>query len=438
MLVVLNVTGTDRRFPVATIPQTLTRIKGELAQLVPESLIRDLVADEGRDFRERKLTPVVTTYLALRQVLHGHVSAAGLRHVAGLDFTPRAYGEARGRLSVDFFRRLLRAVTGRCRADDPEQPEDRWRGHRIWLVDGSSFSMPDTPALQQRFGQPGGCRAGCGFPVAHLLVLVEAATGSILRAIASPLRTHDLSAAARVTAALGAGDVLVGDRAFGSFAHLARLRQHGAHGLFRLHQRRRSGRRRDRRVTYAKPDTRPVWLTAAAAAALPDTLTVREVKVRVTLPGRRVRQLVLVTTLLDRRAYPAEALARLYESRWRVEVDLRHLKQTLGLDVLRSQSVAGVVKELLAFVTVYNLVRRVMRQAAVQQGVPAARISFVDAWRWLRQAQPTEAVPILVVNPERPGRFEPRVRKRRPKNYPLMTRPRAVLKQELRRQQLVT
>ena len=233
-----------------------------------------------------------------------------------------------------------------------------------------------------------------------------------------------------------AGDVLVGDRAFGSFAHLALLRQRGAHGLFRMHQRRRPGRSRDRLVTYAKPAVRPVWMSETDYAALPPSLSVREVKVRVATPGRRVRAMVLVTTLLDRIAYPAEALAGQYESRWRVEVDLRHLKQTLGMDVLRSQSVPGVVKEMLAFVTVYNLVRRVMRQAAEQQGVKAERISFVDAWRWLRQARPNEAVPTLVVNPERPGRFEPRVRKRRPKNYRLMTRPRGVLKQELLEQQV--
>jgi hypothetical protein len=421
---------------VVTLPQALARIKGELARLVPEALVRRLVADQSRAYRNRTLTPVVTAYLALRQVLHGHVSAAGLRHIAGLDFTPSAYGQARGRLSVGFFRALLRAVTGRLRADDPERPGDRWRGHRVWLMDGSSFSMPDAPELQETFGQPGGQAPGCGFPVAHLLLLVEASAGYVVRALAAPRRTHDLARAAAAHPALQPGDLLVGDRAFGSFAHLALLRQRGAHGLFRLHQRRRPGRRRDRRVTYRKPGTRPVWLTEAAYAALPDAVTVREVRVRVTMPGRRVREVILVTTLLDRRRYPAAALARLYERRWRVEVDLRHLKQTLGMDVLRSQSVPGVMKEMLAFVTVYNLVRRVMRDASIQQGVPAERISFVDALRWLRQARPGEAVPALVVNPERPGRFEPRVRKRRPKQYPLMKRPREVLKEELLGQNL--
>jgi hypothetical protein len=421
---------------VATIPQALARIKGELARLVPEPLVRGLVAELSRTYRDRTLTPVVTAYLALRQVLHGHVSAAGLRHVAGIDFSPSAYGQARARLPVGFFLALLRAVTGRLRAGDPARPGDRWHGHRVWLVDGSSFSMPDVPELREAFGQPGAQAAGCGFPVAHLLLLVEAATGYVLRAGAAPLRTHDLAHAAAAHPAVRAGDLWVGDRAFGSFAHLAVLRQRGADGLFRLHQRRRPGRRRDRRVRYRKPATRPVWLSEAAYAALPDAVAVREVRVRVALPDRRVREVVLVTTLLDRRRYPAAALARLYERRWRVEVDLRHLKQTLGMEVLRSQSVPGVLKELLAFVTVYNLVRRVMREASARQGVAAERVSFVDAWRWLRQARPGEVVPALVVNPERPGRFEPRVRKRRPKQYALMKRPRKVLKEELRRYNL--
>src|SRR5262245_47045000 len=182
-----NDTLTDRRLPLVTLPQALARIKGELARLVPEPLVRRLVADEPRAYRERTLTPVVTAYLALRQVLHGHVSAAGLRHVAGIAFTPSAYGQARGRLSVGFFRALLRAVTGRLRAGDPEQPGDRWHGHRVWLMDGSSFSMPDTPELRDTFGQPGGQAGGCGFPVAHLLLLVEAATGYVGRALAAPL-----------------------------------------------------------------------------------------------------------------------------------------------------------------------------------------------------------------------------------------------------------
>jgi Transposase DDE domain len=422
---------------VATLAHALRRIKGDLGRHIPESLIRNLLADRRRPTRRRTLTPAVTTYLFLRQVLHGNMAVADLRRLSGLTFVPSAYCQARARLPVEFFRRLQRAVIGRLRVRAGGR---RWRGHRTFLLDGSSFSMPDTAELQDCFGQPSGQAAGCGFPVARLMALFEASTGYLLSAVPAPLYTHDLARAAAVHPELRPGDLLVGDRAFGSFAHLALLARRGAHGLFRAHQRRLSaGRRsgpRDRRVVYRKPQMRPSWLTAADFAALPNELAVREVRFRVDVPGRRVRWVTLVTTLTDAGRYPAAALARLYERRWQIETDLRHLKQTLGLDVLRCKTVPGVMKELSVFVTVYNLVRRVTVEAAGRQRVPPRRVSFVDALRWLRQARPGEPLPRLVVNPERPDRVEPRVRKRRPKQFPVMKRPRQVLREEILRQNL--
>ena len=146
---------------------------------------------------------------------------------------------------------------------------------------------------------------------------------------------------------------------------------------------------------------------------------------------RRYARLTLVTTLLNPKRYPARALAALFGTRWAVETNLRYLKGTLGLDVLRCQTFVGVLKELAMFVVVYNLVQRVRCSAARQQGVKPGRISFVDALRWLRCAQPGEQVPRLRVNPERPGRHEPRVKKRRPKQYDLMSRPREELRNKL-------
>jgi IS4 transposase len=192
----------------------------------------------------------------------------------------------------------------------------------------------------------------------------------------------------------------------------------------------------DQLVEYQKPKSRPAWLSAEEYAALPANLLVRELRYRVHIPGRRTRQVTLVTTLLDPKRYPAQALAKLYGLRWRAEVDLKHLKQTLGMDVLRSKTVPGVMKELLAFAIVYNLVRRVMHAAARRQKVAPSRISFIDAWRWLRQARPGDEPPALACNPERVGRFEPRVRKRRPKQYPLMKHPRAELRQAILTQKL--
>jgi hypothetical protein len=413
---------------VSSFAGALARIKGDVTRAVPAALIRRAADAVGYTGRDRVLTPVTTTHLALHRALHGGTAITHLRHLAGVAFTPSAYCQAIRRLPESFFYLLHVLVTGRLRTD---RPEDRWHGHRLFLIDGSSVSMPDTPELQATFGQPPGQAAGCGFPVAHLLILFEARTGYLLKAIPAPLRTHDLAHAAATHPEMRPGDVLVGDRAFGSFAHLALCRGRGLHAVFRLHQRRPVGAARDRRVTYPKPAQRPAWMTADEFATLPPVLTVREVRVRVRTPGRRVREVVLVTTLLDRRRYPPRELARVYEQRWRAEVNLRSLKVTLGLDVLRSKTADGVRKEVWVFALAYNLVRRVMRAAAGRQGVAVDRISFVDALRWLRRARPGESVPPLVVHPERPGRFEPRVKKRRPKQHPLMTRPRAVLKQEL-------
>jgi Transposase DDE domain len=284
---------------------------------------------------------------------------------------------------------------------------ERWHGHRTFHVDGSSFSMPDTPALQHEFGQPGNQRPGCGFPVAHLLTLFHAGTGVLLQVLAAPLRTHDMAQVALLHPELAAGDVLVGDRAFGSFAHLALLVQRQLHGLFRAHQKQRidfragrahngpgQGKHRkglpcsrwlkrlgvkDQLVEYFKPKKRPDWLSAEAYAALPATLEVRELRYRITRPGCRTREVTLVTTLLDGVTYPAVALAELYAQRWCIETNLRHLKQTMHLDVLHCETVDGVLKELTVFALVYNLVRAVMVAAAARQGVPVERLSFADA-----------------------------------------------------------
>jgi hypothetical protein len=183
-------------------------------------------------------------------------------------------------------------------------------------------------------------------------------------------------------------------------------------------------------VVWFKPKRRPGWLTPAEFAALPDELAVRELRYRVGAPGFRARSVVLVTTLRDAEAYPAPALAELYLCRWRIEGGLKHLKITMDMDVLRCETVEGVLKELAVFALAYNLVRSVMVESAAAQGVGVERISPVDAVRWLTGEEGGDGA-ALHVNPRRPGRFEPRVVKRRPKQYRLMTRPRAVLRKEL-------
>jgi Transposase DDE domain len=463
MMMVVDSCIITQEATMVTLTDSLRHVKAHLAEFLPDRVIHRACRDVGHVWRQRVLDPTITTYLLLKQVLHGNLAVGELQRQSGLDFTDSAYCQARQRLPLTVLRALQRAVAGRARAALDDDPDARWKGHRVFFLDGSTFSMPDTEELREAFGQPAGQAEGCGFPVAHLLVQFDARAGYLLQALPSPLRTHDLSKAAATHRDLRPGDLEVGDRAFCSYAHLALLRGRGLHGLFRAHQKllidfrphrryappgaqgaeakglprsrwlKRLGKH-DQLVEYHKPKERPQWLSAAAYAALPKTLVVRELRYTLRLPGRRTQRVTLVTTLLDPKRYSARALAKLYGLRWQAETDLKSLKQSLGLDVLRSQTVPGVVKELVAFVIIYNLVRRVMHTAARQQQVEPARISFVDAWRWLKHARPGQTVPKLRVNPERPGRVEPRVRKRRPKQFPVMKRPRAELRQALLRQ----
>ncbi len=328
--------------------------------------------------------------------------------------------------------------------------------------------MPDTPELQQHFGQPGQQAVGCGFPTAHWLALVHFGSGLFQRVIASPLRTHDLSGAAQLHPELEAGDVLIGDRAFCSYAHVALLFGQGVHAILRAHQRlivdftpqrayarpdrgknekkkglprsrwiERLGRR-DQLVEWFRPREVPDWTSAEDFAALPATLRVRELQYAIARPGFRVQRVTLVTTLVDPKVYTPQRLAEAYGLRWTIETCFDHLKTTMKMDVLRCQSVRGVMKELVMFLLVYNLVRMTMCAAGRRQGVPPERISFVDALRWLATARAGDWLPELVVNPLRPGRTEPRARKRRPKEYDLLNQPRATLRQQLLATQQVT
>jgi hypothetical protein len=340
----------------------------------------------------------------------------------------------------------------------------RWRGHRTFLVDGSSFSMPDTAALQAHFGQPGNQAKGCGFPVAHLLALFHAGTGLLLEVTAAPLRTQDIAGLAGVLGWLTAGDVLVADRGFCSFASLALMMSRGIHAVFRLHQKQivdftpgrahaRPGQKRvpkgiprsrwiraygltDQVVEYFKPAGRPERMSEAEYRALPESIVVRELRYRIEVPGFRTQEVTLVTTLIDAELYPADALAELYGTRWRVEEHLKALKQTMKRDVLKCMTVEGVLKELTMYALAYNLVRVTMCAAAGRQGVAPDRVSFIDALRWLRGAEAGEEMPELVINPWRPGRSEPRCKKRRPKQYDRMRVPRAELRKRLREKDL--
>jgi len=258
---------------------------------------------------------------------------------------------------------------------------------------------------------------------------------------------------------LSEGDILLADRGFASFVHLALLSLRKMHAVFRCHQKQivsfRIGRkhtkqskprkglprsryvrrlgRRDQVIEYRKPKSKPAWMEADTWLNLPPTLLVRELRFQTPQRGYRTREITLVTTLLNPLTYPAAELAQLYLSRWQIEVNFRHLKTTMRMEVLHCKSMEGVLKELYTFAIAYNLVRLVMLEAARRQNVPLDRISFIDALRWLRDVKADTVLTRLVVNPSRPERLEPRVLKRRMKEYTLMKKSRRVLRKHLSR-----
>jgi Transposase DDE domain len=438
------------------INAALRRIQGELAHVLDAGQITEVCREVGYRFRKRILDPVTTIHLFVTQILHGNFAVARLEEYTDKDFSEAAYCNARGRLPLKVLQTLLQRVGS---ALEPIMAETGcWRKHRTFHIDGSGFSMPDTEELQKQFGQPGRQRAGCGFPVAHLLTLFHAGTGFLVKALAAPLRTHDMKEAALLHPELQEGDVLIGDRGFCSFAHLALLAGRRLHGVFRVHQKQlvdfhphrsyngpgqpyHKGRpysrwikrlgQHDQLVEYFKPKQRPKWMTAEEYAALPESIVVRELRYRIPCAHGRTREITLVTTLLNAKAYPAQALAEVYGQRWGIETNLRHLKHTMKMDVLRCETVAGVLKEMTVFALVYNLVRAVMCAASQRQEVPVQRISFADALGWLQNSKPGSELRRLKVNPERPDRYEPRVIKRRHDKYSRMTRPRKVLREQL-------
>jgi hypothetical protein len=442
-----------------TITNVVKQFKASWTTLLEPDSILQACHDVVYSWRDRTLGPVVTIQLFLLQILHGNTACSELRHLSKLSISGSAYCQARMRLPLKIFQLLLDRVTGRLQKE--QNDDGRWLGHRTLLIDGSSFSMPDELVLQGEFGQPGCQRPGCGFPVAHLLALFHSSTGMILEVLTAPMRTHDMSRAALTHPKLQPNDILVADCGFCSYTHLALLLQRGVHAAMKVHQKMivdftpgrqhahptkgkndgKTGLPRSRQirligvadqiVEWFKPAHAPVWIQHAEYRKLTDSIQVRELRYRVEVKGFRSNEVTLVTTLLDGEVYTAGSLAELYFARWQVEVNLGHLKTTMGLDVLKCKTVDGVLKELIIYVLIYNLVRLVMLKAARRQRLPINRISFLDALRWLKHANAGQPLSDLVVNPYRPFRFEPRVVKRRPKQYKHMREPRPMLHKRL-------
>lgn len=439
---------------MASIAGVLGRIKSDLEPYLSEQSIYRACEAAGHRYRKRKFDPVATIHLFVLQILCFNTALTHLRHLAKCSMTAAAFCKARKRLPLAVVQQLLRESAAAMSHASQAGSQALWQGLRTWLVDGSSTITPDSPALDKAFGHPSGQKKGCGFPVPKLLGLFDAYTGLIVEILSFPLFTHEMSKVAQLHPLLGKGDLLVGDRGFCSYCHLALLHLREVAGCFRLHQRKivsfRPGRksrgkgergkprstflkrlgRQDQLVRWDKPPRKlkPNWMTASQFQQLPDTLDLRELRYQLKGPGRRTREVTIVTTLLDPVLYPKERIAELYDVRWQVETHFGELKTTLKMRKLKCRTVAGVQKELAIYALVYNLVHAVMLKAALQQQVEADRISFLDAVRWLLSATPGEPIPALIVNPRRPDRHEPRVIKDLQDTYRKMTKSRKYLR----------
>ncbi len=429
-----------------SITRSLRHFKSDLQAIIAPNRIIEVCKAAGHEWRNRKLAPVETIYMFITQILHGNTSCAHVRQLGRFAFTKSAYCEARMRLPVEIFGNLLRE-TGQHVTEQIDRV-GLWLGHRIVSVDGSTFSMSDTSELSALFHWAPEKR-GFESPVSKFVAMFDLITGALLDLAPATMRDHELQIVQRLHDLLRPGDVVVADRLYCTYAYIAQLFCRQSHVVirvptgsrrvdFRPHRRhakhkhwkgpqsiwvRRLGPH-DQIVDWIKPAEAPPWLPRETWDLLPELLRVRELRYRVSRRGYRSQEVTIVTTLLDSDRYSKKAIAELYGRRWQIETNLRHLKATMGMDILRCRTVDGIHRELAVFGIVYNAVRVVMIHAAEAQGVSPDRISFVDVLRWLALGCPGDELPPFEVNTARSRSPAPRNVKRRHKNHTYMTRPR--------------
>ena len=406
--------------------------------------------------RDRLYCGARTFWLFLWQILSGNLSCSetvqsalawlSLETGQKASANTAAYCKARARLERVALARAAERIAG-----DLERlaQDDRWRGRRVRLVDGTGLSMPDTPQNQRDFPQSKRQKPGCGFPLLRLVVLFSLASGALVRAAWGSLAVAERTLFRQLWGDLQSGDLLVADRGFCGFADFWMLLQRGVDCLMRNHQRRSAGQRTlkrlgksDHLVAWRKTGPCPQWLDRAIWAAMPEELTVRQIEVAVEIQGFRTRKIVLVTTLLDARRFPRASFAALYRRRWLAELFLRDIKISIGMDVLKCKTPEMVLKELQMYLIAYNLIRGLMLQAARIHGAEPLHLSFKRTADALRQWAPLihgvrsrrkamerlkDSLLYYIARlrlPDRPNRIEPRAIKRRGKNYQWLNKPR--------------
>ncbi len=469
-MVTINTHRTSHKNPFEAVAEPFRQGEGlPFADVLPAESIEQVFRDGNALFAQDDLfsTPIVL-WAFLAQTLRDGKGAACSAAVADIATYMAQTGQrppsgdtgdycrARAKLSLPALRRLVVESAGRL-----EREADAswlWKGLHAKLVDGFTFTMPDTPANQEAFPQVASQRPGVGFPIARCCAVVSLATACVCNVAIGPCQGKKSGENALLRSMLESfdeNDVVVFDRYYCSYMMLAMLSQGGVHVCARLHQLRPTDFRRGRRlgpndhlITWTRP-AKPTWMSEAEYARMPETLTLRELRFDVTVPGRRTKTLIVVTTLTDPVAYSKEDIATLYGFRWNVELDIRNIKQTLGLDQVRCKTPEMVRRELWVTLLAYNLIRMVIATSAAVHGKQPRRLGFALAcqtilasWMLLStgscsnpRAMYTTTLAHIAANEvaNRPGRIEPRVLKRRRHHYPLMQRPRNQLRAELRK-----
>lgn len=418
----------------------------------------------GEGWIDRIYTPMVTLWVFLGQVFSADHScrAAVARLIAhrvsqgqaACSARTGAYCQARKRLTEKFFSSVARQVGQTL--DSRAEEHWLWKGHRVYAFDGSTVTMPDTAENQAAYPQNVVQKPGLGFPIARIAAIFSLSCGAVVDlgiCRYAGKGQGELSVFRQLWSFFCPGDIVLADRLYCTWLELLTLRQRGVDSVTQLHVMRRADFRKGKRlgkgdhiVRWPKPTTlRSVdWQTYKA---LPEFLTVRECHIPIKQSGFRTKSILVVTTLLDAERYSREDLAELYRARWNAELDLRSLKETLQMDILRCKSPELARKEIWTHILAYNLIRTVMAQAATEYELQPRTISFKGALQTLEAFGPVIAIQgqqprrrkqlyesLLYAAAQhrvadRPDRFEPRVRKRRPKKYPRMRLPRHEIKE---------
>jgi hypothetical protein len=423
-----------------------------LSQLV-ETAGRFLGPPDQPPPRERVFTPWVTFWLFLFQVLNAaRTCREAVRHAqAWLDpqqdqtisSSTSGYCQARARLPQAHLDHALKMVTEHLR----QHETPRLAGRPIKVVDGSTCSMPDTAANQECYPQHKNQKPGCGFPVMHFVALFSLATGALLAVARGNIHDNERTLWRRLWDLLQRGDIILADRGFCAFADYHLLLERGVDCIMRLHACRSTGVKKIKKlgkdewlVEWVKGHC-PKWIEKAQWATLPKTLRVRHIEVRITVPGFRPETIIIATTLLDPKRYPAKEIIELYRKRWNAELYLRDIKSTMGMDTLRCKTPVLILKEFTMHLIAYNLVRAIMCEAAQRHHVDPLRISLAGTAATIRSYAPAfiaarskrtrksllhSFLRVIAsdILPFRPDRVEPRAQKRRPKPYPFLSKPR--------------